>query len=183
MATLALILALLRDTGRSPLWSALYWWNPLVLKELTNSAHMDAVVMPLVLLGLLMAARRRQIAAGLALVLAAGAKIWPVLLLPLVLRPLAARPARLALALGLCTALLALLFAPLLLSGLDANSGLAAYASRWQTSSALFPALSGAVAMLTRGCGVGRSRGARCDRACVGRPCRGAEPEAQRRHR
>jgi hypothetical protein len=148
LATLALILALLREAGRSPLWSALYWWNPLVLKELINSAHMDAVVMPLVLLGLLLAARRRQVAGGLSLVVAAGAKIWPLLLLPLVLRPLGAAPARLALAVALCAGLLSVLLAPILQSGLDASSGLAAYAAHWQTNSALFPAVQGAVSAL-----------------------------------
>ncbi len=148
LATFALILALLRATGRSPLWSALYWWNPLVLKELINSAHMDAVVLPLALLGLLLATRRRQIAAAAALMLAVGAKIWPVLLLPLILRPLASRPGRLALALGICTALLVLFAMPVVQSGLGVNSGFAAYAARWQTSSALFPALQGAVALM-----------------------------------
>ena len=46
--SIALLLALLREIGRSPLWAALYWWNPIVLKELFNSAHMDALVVPLV---------------------------------------------------------------------------------------------------------------------------------------
>ncbi len=148
LATLALILALLHAAGRSLLWSALYWWNPLVLKEVINSAHMDALVLPLVLLGLLLAARGRQIAAGVGLVLAAGVKVWPVLLLPLVLRPLASRPRTLALALAICAALLALLAAPVLQAGLAANSGLAAYAGRWQTSSALFPALQDLFALV-----------------------------------
>jgi hypothetical protein len=52
LASLAIILLLLRDVGRSPLWSALYWWNPIVIKELFNSAHMEAVVLPFVLLAL-----------------------------------------------------------------------------------------------------------------------------------
>jgi alpha-1,6-mannosyltransferase len=159
LATLALILALLRETGRSPLWSALYWWNPLVLKELFNSAHMDAVVMPLVLLGLLMAARQRQISAGLSLVLAAGAKIWPLLLLPLGLRPLLPRKATLALAMALCGGLLILLLVPILQSGLDTNSGLAAYAAGWHTNSALFPTLEGAVAVLLDPLGLAASSG------------------------
>ena len=47
LATLGIILLLLRDIGRSPLWSVLYWWNPVVIKELFNSAHMEAVVLPL----------------------------------------------------------------------------------------------------------------------------------------
>lgn len=148
LATLALILALLRATGRSPLWSALYWWNPLILKELFNSAHMDVVVLPPVLLGILLAARGRSVAASASLVLAAGMKIWPVLLLPLALRPLTARPARLTLTALISLGLLVLLTAPLVQSGLGTDSGLAAYAARWQTSSALFPTLQGCVSFL-----------------------------------
>jgi hypothetical protein len=148
LATLALILALLRETGRSPLWSALYWWNPLVLKELFNSAHMDALLLPFVLLALLLAVRGRYIASGGSLALAVGAKIWPVLLLPLVIRPLAARPRWLGVALLVFGTLVALLAVPVVLGGLDGNSGFAAYAARWQTSSAHFPALSSAYAGL-----------------------------------
>lgn len=148
LATLALILALLGMSGRSPLWVALYWWNPLVIKELFNSAHMDAIVLPLVLLALLLAARARQIAAGASIALAAGAKIWPVLLLPLVLRPLATRPRALAAAMLIIGALLVVLAAPIVMSGLGTNSGFTAYATHWQTSSALFPVLEGACAAL-----------------------------------
>ncbi len=155
LATLALILALLRETGRSPLWAALYWWNPLVIKELGNSAHMDALVLPLVLLALLLAARGRRIAASAGLVLAAGAKIWPVLLLPLVLRPLAAKPKMLVAALLICAGLLALLAVPFVRTGLAADSGLAAYVTRWQTSSALFPALQSALGLLLAPFGLG----------------------------
>jgi hypothetical protein len=153
LATLALILALLRETGRSPLWSALYWWNPLVLKELFNSAHMDAAVLPCVLLALLLAVRGRHIVAGAGLALAVGAKIWPVLLLPLLLRPLAANPRRLAVALLVFGVLVALLATPVVLGGLGDGSGFAAYAAHWQTSSAHFPVWQGLYAMLLDGLG------------------------------
>lgn len=141
LATLALVLALLRESGRSLLWSALYWWNPLVIKELLNSAHMDAVVLPFVLLTLLLLARGRQVAAGAALALAAGAKIWPALLLPLILLPLRANPRRLVAAFALFTVLIALLATPVLLGGFDASSGFSAYVARWHTGSAYFPVL------------------------------------------
>ena len=147
-AALALILLLLRETGRSPLWSALYWWNPVVIKELFNSAHMDAVVLPPLLLALLFAGRGRHILATASLALAAGAKIWPVLLSPLVIRPLTADPRRLVGALLVFCGLLALLLAPILLAGIDATSGYCAYADRWQTNSALFPTLEQSAAAL-----------------------------------
>lgn len=148
MATLALILLLLRDAGRSPLWSALYWWNPVVIKELFNSAHMEAVVLPSVLLALLLAGRRRNLFATASLAAAVGAKIWPALLLPLIVRPLAGEPWRLAGALLVFCGFVALLSAPVVLGGIDATSGYYAYVERWQTNSALFPGLEKGTAAL-----------------------------------
>ena len=55
LATLGLILALLAALGRSPLWAALYWWNPLVVRELFNAAHMDGLILPFLLGAVLLA--------------------------------------------------------------------------------------------------------------------------------
>jgi len=140
-ATLALLLALLRAAGRSPLWSALYWWNPVVVKELINSAHMEAILMPLVLGALLLAVHRRPLAASGVLGLAVGAKLWPIMLAPIVLRPLFDDRARLSASLVLLGGLCVLWAVLPLRSGIDETSGLLAYAQRWQTNSALFPAL------------------------------------------
>jgi hypothetical protein len=141
MVTIALLLALLRDLGRSPLWAALYWWNPIVLKELFNSAHMDAIIVPLILGALLLAIRKRPLAATACLTLAAGAKIWPLILLPLVWRGLLDKPRKLALAIALTVCACALFAWPVLIAGLDASSGFAAYAGKWKTNSALLPML------------------------------------------
>jgi alpha-1,6-mannosyltransferase len=138
---LALLLAALRDIARPLIWSALYWWNPLVIKELFNSGHMEAVVMAPVLLALLLAVRQRPIAAVTALGIAAGAKVWPVLLLPLLVRPLVADWRRLVIALAVFAVLGALWMWPIWLGGLDQTSGFVAYATKWQTNSAFFPVL------------------------------------------
>ncbi|OYW53569.1 MAG: hypothetical protein B7Y80_14450 [Hyphomicrobium sp. 32-62-53] len=141
VATLALLLLLLKDAGRSPVWSALYWWNPLVIFSLANGAHMDIVVLPPLLLALLLAARGRTVFATAALAVAVGAKIWPVLLLPLVLRPALKSPARLIAATSVLVALIALQAWPILASGIDQSSGFVAYAQSWRRNSALFPAV------------------------------------------
>jgi alpha-1,6-mannosyltransferase len=148
IATLILMVLLLSATGRSPLWASLYWWNPLVLKELFNSAHMEAVLLPLVLMALLLAARGRQIFASTSLAFAAGAKIWPVLFLPLILRPLTEQKRSLVAALVIFGGLILLWATPVLLGGLDADSGFAAYLAKWKTSSALFPVLERVMATL-----------------------------------
>ena len=147
LATLALIVLLLREAGRSPLWSALYWWNPIVIKELFNSAHMEAVVLPFVLLALWLALRRRPLASVSSLAFAVGAKLWPALLLPLLVRSYGQADRRMFVnAVVLFAAIVAALMLPLWLGGLDRQSGFAAYFSSWQTGSALFPALDRATA-------------------------------------
>ncbi|MEM7168773.1 MAG: hypothetical protein AAF530_01290 [Pseudomonadota bacterium] len=88
--TLFLLLSLLRHLGRSPLWISLYWLNPLIVKELVNGAHMDALLLPCLLASVLLLYRGRAYGALAALLLACGIKLWPVLLLPLVARQAAA---------------------------------------------------------------------------------------------
>lgn len=148
VATFALLLALLGAAGRAPAWSALYWWNPLVLKEVTNSAHLEALLLPFVLGALLLTVRRWHLAATAVLGLAIGTKLWPMLLLPLILRPLWQQRGRLLAALALTAILLAAFAAPVLMGGLDATSGFVAFATRWTTNSALFPVLEHLTAML-----------------------------------
>jgi alpha-1,6-mannosyltransferase len=145
LASLALILVLLREIGRSPLWSALYWWNPLVIKELFNSAHMEAVVLPFVLAALLLAMRNRRVLASASLAFAVGVKVWPGLLLPVVLRSQSFNLRRCFGSILVFGALIALWVTPIWLGGLDQSSGFVAYLSDWQTNSALFPSLVSAI--------------------------------------
>ena len=143
MATLGLLVRLLDAAGRPRLWVALYWWNPLVIKEVFNSAHMEGVLTPFVLLALLLAIRRRPLLATGVLGLGVGVKIWPLLLLPLILRPVLDRPRIVIGALAIMASMVALWALPILLGGLDARSGFRAYAADWQANSALLPALRG----------------------------------------
>jgi len=148
LATLALVLLLLREAGRSPLWSALYWWNPIVIKELFNSAHMEAVVVAFALLALWLALRRRPIASVSSLGFAVGAKLWPVLLLPVLLRRYGQIDRRLiAGAIVVFGAIVTFWAIPIWWGGLDDQSGFVSYFSSWQTGSALFPALEHLVSM------------------------------------
>ena len=154
LATLGLLLALLNITGRSPLWSAIYWWNPLVLKEVANSAHMDAVVVAFVLLALFLAVTRRTVFASAALGFAVAAKLWPVVLLPLVLRPLLAEPRRLMTAIAVFVAVASVALWPMLMTAHLRPSGLVAYAQTWSTNSALVPILQSSAAALLAALGL-----------------------------
>ncbi len=84
------ILALLqvqRALGVAREWIVLYAWNPLVLKEVANSAHLDVLLcLQLALLMLVLTSSRRRvltpILAGTLLGLLTLTKLYPLLLLP-----------------------------------------------------------------------------------------------------
>lgn len=139
--TLLLLVSLLKSAGRDRLWSLLYWWNPIVIKELANSAHMDGLVTMLVLGGLALSARQRHISALFVAGLAIGAKLWPILLVPLLLRPMLDRPVRLIGGAALVAAMTVLFMLPVWHGGPSPNDGFLAYARHWRTNSALFPAV------------------------------------------
>ena len=92
-ATLRCCCRLLAITGRPPLWVALYWWNPIAIKEIVQlrphggRAHAA---------GHCWRCSSRLSGGGRSrhgmLGLAVGVKIWPLLLAPLLLRPLLGRP-------------------------------------------------------------------------------------------
>lgn len=135
-ATLALLLLFLRRLGRSPLWAGLFWLSPLMAFTLTGQAHVDALLPPMVLGALLLAASGRGAAAGLVLALGMGVKFWPVLLAPLLvvqLWPDRRAVARFAVAASLGAGALCL---PVIVESLQPASGLAAYARGWSVNNA-----------------------------------------------
>jgi alpha-1,6-mannosyltransferase len=141
LGMLGVIVALLRLCGRPALWCAVYWWNPIAIKEVMNSGHMEPVVMLPVVLALLLAIRFRIVAASLLTAIAAGAKLWPVLLLPAVWRRSVHRPG-LVIGTGVAfAAASALMYWPVLAAGVDETSGFVAFGTQWQRISASFSAL------------------------------------------
>lgn len=148
LAIAAMLIVHLKHSGRSSLWAVLYWWNPLVIKELINSGHMESILMALVLAALLLSAQRRHFWALLALGFAIGTKLWPVLLAPLLLRPLWPRPVLFVSGFGLLCIMSVIWALPGYFGGLDQSSGFVAYAQHWKTNSALFPLLDHAFANL-----------------------------------
>lgn len=159
VAALGLLLLLLRALKLPAACAALYWWNPLLVKEVYNSAHMEVIILPFLLGALLLAARGRTFWACGALALAAGAKVWPVLLLPLVLRPVLAEPRRLAPAALAFVLPAALLAWPVLAAGLDPQSGFTAYAGLWEMNDALYMLLHWGTDFLAPGRGHLLARG------------------------
>ncbi|HFE63511.1 MAG TPA: DUF2029 domain-containing protein [Caldithrix sp.] len=93
--TLFLILRLLKELGRSSLWSVVYWWNPIVLKEFFDAGHKDLLVFPFLLGMFLFLFEKRYLSAAILSGLATGVKFWPVVLFPLLMRPLLAHQRKL----------------------------------------------------------------------------------------
>ena len=61
----------------------IYAWSPLPVIEFWATGHNDSVIVLLITLALLAAAKERWTWAFVALSLAVAAKIWPVLLFPI----------------------------------------------------------------------------------------------------
>ena len=135
---LALLAALLGEVGLPPAALALYWWNPLVVKEVVNSAHMDVLILPFMLGAVLCIIKKRHLLAAVMLALAVGTKLWPVALLPVLFRSLTRRPKKLAAVLGIFGAPALTLLVPYALAASGEDSGLMAYGGYWEMNDPLF---------------------------------------------
>ena len=82
----ALLLALLRALGQNPLTVLIYLWSPLVIFETAQSAHVDGLILPLLVGAWLSRVRGRDGLTGLFLGLATAMKLYPILLLPILWR-------------------------------------------------------------------------------------------------
>jgi hypothetical protein len=85
VVTLALVLALLAALGLPWGRAAIYAWNPLLLVEVWGSAHLDALALLAVAAATLAAVRGAPRLAALLLGVGTLVKIYPALLLPLLL--------------------------------------------------------------------------------------------------
>jgi len=82
VATVAILVRLLRRLGVPPTAVILYAWSPLVVFEGVQAGHVEAVMIPFVLLALLLRQTGRSVLAGAALGVATLMKLYPAVLLP-----------------------------------------------------------------------------------------------------
>jgi alpha-1,6-mannosyltransferase len=136
--TLALLLKILRTLHLPDSAVSIYWWNPLLVKELFNSGHLDVIAFPFILGALVLNLRKNYLWSVVLLTLSIGVKLWPIVLIPLLLRPLIKKPKPLLLAIGLFFSILAALMIPYYTSGIDERSGLLAFGQSWQNNDSLF---------------------------------------------
>jgi len=139
-ATLMLLLRLLKALSLPAGQVIWFAWNPLLLREVYSSLHMDILLLPLIVAALLAAVRRKEGLAAAWLVIASAVKVWPVVLVPLVLRPLLGQWRRLVLTLATCALLGATLWLPLLFVSHGESSGFLAYGRSWQNNDGYFRA-------------------------------------------
>jgi hypothetical protein len=82
-----LLLGLLRALGRSPARVLIYLWSPLLAFETAHAAHVDGLVLPLLVGAWWARVRERDGVVGVLLGLATAIKFYPVILLPALWRP------------------------------------------------------------------------------------------------
>ena len=142
MLSFCLIIWALGLFGRSYLWVGLYWWNPVVLLEVFNSGHMDALIVPFLVAAFGLAKLNRHGFAVTALAAAAAVKLWPILLAPLLVRKYMFDLKRLIpLALLFSFISLVLLWPQLRHVMGDPNQGLVAYSEGWRRHAFLYAIL------------------------------------------
>ena len=93
LATLWVVMALVQEAGKHPGWSLAYGWCPLVMKEIANSGHLDSIAIFFTTLAIWLLIKtmrntdglqlRHVAGTGVMLALAIGAKLYPVVLMPL----------------------------------------------------------------------------------------------------
>jgi hypothetical protein len=81
------LLVVLRRSGRSPWWAALWAWCPLVASEAVTNSHVDVLGAALATTGAVLVAYRRPVLGGIALGAATAVKLIPAIVYP----PLLAR--------------------------------------------------------------------------------------------
>ncbi|MBC8108458.1 MAG: DUF2029 domain-containing protein, partial [Anaerolineae bacterium] len=90
LTSVALLVAILHHLKKSVWWSVVFAWNPLVIIDTGAMPHVDIVGIVFLLLTILMLLNNRSLVAGIMLALACGAKPQAAILLPWLLRDIAA---------------------------------------------------------------------------------------------
>lgn len=96
LLTIWVLVAWLRETGRSPWLALLYAWNPLVILEVAHSGHIDALGALWIAISAWMLSTGRTTRASIAFVLAVATKLLPIVLVPLYWRRIRIRDAAVA---------------------------------------------------------------------------------------
>lgn len=157
VVVLVLLVLILRQLKMPSIWVVVYWWNPVVMKEIFNSGHNDLVALPFLLGAVYLTLRRRHGTAMVPLALAVGAKLWPLILLPLFLRPMWKDWKRLAAAGVVFAVLVGAILLPVMLTDVESDrSGFAQYGKKWEMNDGLYMITHAVADVLVNKLGLGR---------------------------
>ncbi len=126
-----LVLSLLRSAQRPTAHLIVYAWNPLLIMETYCGGHVDLAAAALAVLAVWLLSREHVAAAAATLALASGVKLWPALLIFVILWPVRKEWRRLAVALAMFSGLLVLMAIPFASTLKSDDSGLIAYSKTW----------------------------------------------------
>jgi hypothetical protein len=150
LVALMFIVLTLEALGMNRLWAMVYFWCPLVIKETFNSTHLDIIGIAMLCGTLYCVVQRRFFSANAFLAFSVVGKLYPAVLLPLILKQQWAGKARTkdsllkcGLSILLFAGLVAFFYMPFLEIGAQNFSGLKAYATRWQQNDSIFALLVG----------------------------------------
>jgi len=132
LLTCLFVVLTLRAIGQPVTDVVLYAWNPLVIKEVAASGHMDPLLAALLVATVYFVVRGLHSAAGLTWGLSVLAKISPIVLLPFLLQRIGARKSALGLAVVMAG------YLPFLDRNGSIFVGLRTFAAEWQFNSGLF---------------------------------------------
>jgi alpha-1,6-mannosyltransferase len=135
LATVFVLLDLLRRTRQAEHWVLAYAWHPLLATEVAGSGHIDIVGVLLVLVSVAALLRRWRAVAALAFGLAVSVKFLPIVLAPLYWRRIRVRDGVLA------AIVFGLLYVPFLDHGLIPIGSLGTYVQRFRFNDPVFAAL------------------------------------------
>ncbi len=138
-----LLVALLRNLGSSTVWVLVYAWSPLVVKETINSAHYDVAPTFFLVLSAALMLQRHWLLAYVGLACATLGKLYPLFLLPLLMRRTTALfgwPRALS-GIGVVVPVVMAGYFPFLEAGAGLWQGTVTFAKEWQTNSFAFPLL------------------------------------------
>ena len=141
-ATAAIIGLMLRRLHRPMSWLLIYWWNPVLINAFYNEAHMDVITLAFVALFALMLIMERPKSAAAALGLAIGAKFWPIVLAPVLLRPLLGDIRQCTIVALVLALVSAAALAPMFLTGAPAFHSLISYGRYWHDNDGVFRLIS-----------------------------------------
>ncbi len=134
IATIFASIGLLKAVGMKPVRVIIYAWCPLVIKEIAGSGHMDSLAVLLIVFTVWLAGKRPYLA-SISLGAAIAAKLYPIVLLPLLV-------SRLRWSLILVPFVVALAYVPFLSEPFEKIfSGFLAYGQYWVFNPGVFDLL------------------------------------------